>query len=117
MRITTEGFEMKNLLMSIPDTIKGVVVQDAPTEKRYPNPPETQICGLDPDWFAALVNKKFDYVKFIERGYKQMICETILTPEQMRILVATVSSNTQLFFGKCWQGYPSLRGEERRKSC
>ena len=98
----SRGFEMKHLLMSIPDTVKKVVLQEAPTEKRFPNPPEMQICGLDPDWFAALVNKKFDYVQFIERGYKQMICETILTPEQMRMLIATVNSNTQLFFGRCW---------------
>ena len=98
----SRNFEMKHLLMSIPETVKKVVLQDAPTEKRLSNPPEMQICGLDPDWFADLVNKKFDYVKFIERGYKQFICETILTPEQMRMLVATVSSNTQLFFGRCW---------------
>ena len=98
----SRNFEMKNLLMSIPETVKKVVVQDAPAEKRFSNPPEMQICGLDPDWFAAWVDKKFDYVQFIERGYKQFICETILTPEQMRMLVATVSSKTQLFFGKCW---------------
>ena len=104
VRLTSlsRNFEMKHLLMAIPETVRKIVLQDAPTEKRLSNPPEMQICGLDPDWFAALVNKKFDYVKFIERGYKQLICETILTPEQMRMLVATVNSNTQLFFGRCW---------------
>ena len=94
------NFEMKHLLISIPETVKKVVLQDAPTEKRVPNPKRMQICGLDPDWFAALVNKKFDYVKFIERGHKQLICETILTPDQMRMLVATVRSNIELVFGR-----------------
>ena len=65
----SRDFEMKHLLMSIPESVKKVVLQDAPTETRVPNPPWMQICGLDPDWFAALVNKKFDYVKFLEPFY------------------------------------------------
>ena len=97
------GFKMINLLTSVPENVRSLVVQEAPAEKDLANPPEMLISGLDPDWFVAFINMKFDYVQFIERGYNLgTICETILTPEQMKSLVSSVRSTTQLFFGNCW---------------
>ena len=50
-------FEMRDLLLSVPENIRKLVVQEAPAEKRLTNPPEMQICGLDPHWFATLVSQ------------------------------------------------------------
>jgi len=98
----SRGFKMRDLLTSVPETVRRLVVEEAQAEKRRTNPTEMQICGLDPDWLAAFINIKFDYVQFIESERKQLICETILTPQQMKSLVFSVSSNTKLYFGKCW---------------